>query len=165
MKSQKLFHARYLVISIRWRNNSPLASWLIPTLTLAFDAYIIFDKNINFCFRTIRMAKIMLMCLLIWLYFIYQVQASDDEENLMYTLFRGYNSLIQPIKNATDLPVIVKITLQLVFLINVDERDQVMHTNVWLTLRWYDYQMKWSPVNYGDIRQIRVSPDKVWQVL
>ena len=104
----------------------------------------------------------MLMCLLLSLYFIYQVQASDDEENLMYTLFRGYNSLIQPIKNATDLPVIVKITLQLVFLINVDERDQVMHTNVWLTLRWYDYQMKWSPVNYGDIRQIRVSPDKVW---
>lgn len=37
-----------------------------------------------------------------------------------------------------------------------------MHTNVWLTLKWKDFQMTWNPVNYGGIKQIRVSPDKVW---
>ncbi|KIH50935.1 Neurotransmitter-gated ion-channel transmembrane region [Ancylostoma duodenale] len=35
-----------------------------------------------------------------------------------------------------------------------------MHTNVWLTLKWHDFQMRWDPVNYGEINQIRVSPDK-----
>uniref|UniRef100_A0A8R1DIJ7 Uncharacterized protein n=1 Tax=Caenorhabditis japonica TaxID=281687 RepID=A0A8R1DIJ7_CAEJA len=90
------------------------------------------------------------------------VSASDDEERLMVDVFRGYNSLIQPVRNSSELPLIVRMALQLVLLINVDEKDQVMHTNVWLTLQWHDFQMKWNPVNYGEIKQIRVSPDKVW---
>lgn len=36
-----------------------------------------------------------------------------------------------------------------------------MHTNVWLTIRWKDFQMEWKPVNYGGIKEIRVQPDKV----
>ncbi|CAJ0594705.1 unnamed protein product [Cylicocyclus nassatus] len=91
-----------------------------------------------------------------------KVTASDDEERLMVDVFRGYNSLIQPVKNISETPIIVKIAMQLVLLINVDEKDQVMHTNVWLTLKWYDFQMRWNPVNYGEIREMRVSPDKVW---
>nr|AIT71768.1 acetylocholine receptor beta subunit 29 [Anisakis simplex] len=90
------------------------------------------------------------------------VACSDDEERLMVDVFRGYNSLIQPVRNLSDTPIIVKIALQLVLLINVDEKDQVMHTNVWLTLKWHDFQMKWNPVNYGEIQNIRVAPDKVW---
>jgi len=91
-------------------------------------------------------------------------QSSDDEERLMLDVFRGYNSLIQPVKHFNDTPIIVKMALQLVLLINVDEKDQVvgsgrkwgvpeyyacimlgtqiMHTNVWLTLKWHDFQMK-----------------------
>ncbi|VDM54592.1 unnamed protein product [Angiostrongylus costaricensis] len=80
----------------------------------------------------------------------------------MMDVFRGYNSLIQPVKNISDTPVIVKVALQLALLINVDEKDQIMHTNVWLTLKWHDFQMRWNPVNYGEIKEIRVSPDKVW---
>ncbi|KAK6036886.1 hypothetical protein COOONC_25609 [Cooperia oncophora] len=109
------------------------------------------------------------------------VFASDDEERLMMDVFRGYNSLIQvsfyrisdqyrqvhgfslqPTRNASDMPIIVKVALQLVLLINVDEKNQVMHTNVWLTLKWHDFQMRWNPVNYGEIKEIRVTPDKVW---
>uniref|UniRef100_A0A183C240 Neur_chan_LBD domain-containing protein n=1 Tax=Globodera pallida TaxID=36090 RepID=A0A183C240_GLOPA len=89
------------------------------------------------------------------------VFASDDEERLMMDVFKGYNSLILPLRNDSQ-PIIVRMTLQLVLLINVDEKDQIMHTNVWLTLKWKDFQMAWSPVNYGGIKEIRVSPDKVW---
>ncbi|KJH42674.1 Cation transporter family protein [Dictyocaulus viviparus] len=87
---------------------------------------------------------------------------SDDEERLMVDIFRGYNSLIQPVRNINDTPIIVKVALQLCLLINVNEKDQIMHTNVWLTLKWHDFQMRWNPVNYGEIKEIRVSPDKVW---
>ncbi len=51
--------------------------------------------------------------------------ASDDEERLMMDIFRGYNSLIQPVRTLNDTPIIVKMALQLVLLINVDEKDQV----------------------------------------
>ena len=43
-----------------------------------------------------------------------------------------------------------------------DEKNQVMQTNVWLTLKWHDYHMKWHPEDYGGIESIRVPPDKVW---
>ncbi|KIH49332.1 hypothetical protein ANCDUO_20593, partial [Ancylostoma duodenale] len=48
-----------------------------------------------------------------------KVFSSDDEERLMMDVFRGYNYLIQPVKNISDTPIIVKIALQLVLLINV----------------------------------------------
>ncbi|XGW24618.1 hypothetical protein V3C99_006223 [Haemonchus contortus] len=91
-----------------------------------------------------------------------EVFSSDDEERLMVDVFRGYNSLIPPIRNLSEMPIIVKIAMQLFLLIDVAEKDQVMHTNVWLTLRWHDFQMRWNPVNYGEIKEMRVSPDKVW---
>ncbi|CAK5088125.1 unnamed protein product [Meloidogyne enterolobii] len=102
-----------------------------------------------------------LIIILILIKLFSHLSASDDEERLMMDVFRGYNSLILPMRNDSQ-PIIVKMTLQLILLINVDEKDQIMHTNVWLTLKWKDYQMKWSPVNYGGIKDIRVPPDKVW---
>ncbi|PAV86545.1 hypothetical protein WR25_24267 isoform A [Diploscapter pachys] len=61
----------------------------------------------------------------------------------------------------SNLPMTVALTVQLVLLINVAEKNQVMQTNVWLTIKWFDFQMAWNPVNYGDIKEIRISPDKV----
>ncbi|EYC36205.1 hypothetical protein Y032_0922g3053 [Ancylostoma ceylanicum] len=87
---------------------------------------------------------------------------TDAEDRLMVDLFRGYNSLVQPVRNKTELPMIIKIAMQLVLLINVDEKEQVMHTNVWLTLKWHDFQMQWEPNDYDGITQIRVAPDKIW---
>uniref|UniRef100_A0A915ES25 Neurotransmitter-gated ion-channel ligand-binding domain-containing protein n=1 Tax=Ditylenchus dipsaci TaxID=166011 RepID=A0A915ES25_9BILA len=80
-----------------------------------------------------RLRMLSLGCLVSVLGFARQglVLASDDEERLMVDVFKGYNML----------------------LINVDEKDQIMHTNVWLTLKWKDFQMTWNPVNYGGIRK------------
>jgi nicotinic acetylcholine receptor len=57
------------------------------------------------------------------------VMASDDEERLMMDVFRGYNSLILPIRNDSQ-PIIVRMTMQLVLLISVDEKDQASHCQI-----------------------------------
>lgn len=80
----------------------------------------------------------------------------------MTDLFNGYNSLIRPVPNASSPPIEVAFSLALVLLINIDEKNQIMHTNVWPTMRWKDYQMQWDPRFYGNIETIRVPPDKVW---
>ncbi|CAJ0928755.1 unnamed protein product, partial [Mesorhabditis belari] len=90
------------------------------------------------------------------------VNCMDPEERLMIDLFRGYNSYLLPIRNFTDLPVQVKIAMQLVLLVNVDELNQRMHTNVWLTMRWRDYQLTWNPDDYDGITSLRVQPEKIW---
>lgn len=58
---------------------------------------------------------------------------SEDEERLVRDLFRGYNKLIRPVQNMTE-KVDVKFGLAFVQLINVNEKNQIMKSNVWLRL-------------------------------
>ena len=106
-----------------------------------------------------------------------------QEENLMNVLFgreSQYNALITPIPNSSE-PLDVYFGLTLAQIINVYEKEQIVKVNVWLQLRWYDYQMKWNPDRYGQyqtdeqahssiaetgilgrLESIRVPPDRVW---
>ncbi|XP_066905602.1 acetylcholine receptor subunit beta-like 1 [Halyomorpha halys] len=87
---------------------------------------------------------------------------SEDEERLVRDLFRGYNKLIRPVQNMTE-KVDVRFGLAFVQLINVNEKNQIMKSNVWLRLVWTDYQLQWDEADYGGISVLRLPPDKVWK--
>lgn len=88
--------------------------------------------------------------------------ASEDEERLVRDLFRDYNKLIRPVENSND-TVEVEMGLSFVQLININEKNQVMTSNVWQQFHWKDYQLKWEPAHYGGIDVLRLPPDKVWR--
>lgn len=44
-----------------------------------------------------------------------------------------------------------------------NEKNQIMKSNVWLRLVWYDYQLQWDEADYGGIGVLRLPPDKVWK--
>jgi len=90
------------------------------------------------------------------------VNASEDEERLVRDLFRGYNKLIRPVENMTH-RVDVAFGLAFIQLINVNEKNQIMKSNVWLRLVWKDYQLTWDDADYGGINVLRLPPDKVWK--
>uniref|UniRef100_A0A1I8IAX4 Neur_chan_LBD domain-containing protein n=1 Tax=Macrostomum lignano TaxID=282301 RepID=A0A1I8IAX4_9PLAT len=89
---------------------------------------------------------------------------SDDEVKLVNLLFKhkGYNRLIRPV---ADLNQTVKVAfgLAMVQLINVEEKSQIMKSNVWLRMTWDDYQLRWDPTDFGGIKVIRVNPNKIWK--
>ncbi|XP_015124164.1 acetylcholine receptor subunit beta-like 1 [Diachasma alloeum] len=87
---------------------------------------------------------------------------SEDEERLVRDLFRGYNKLIRPVQNMTE-KVHVRFGLAFVQLINVNEKNQIMKSNVWLRFVWTDYQLQWDEADYGGIGVLRLPPDKVWK--
>ncbi|XP_069160952.1 acetylcholine receptor subunit beta-like 1 isoform X1 [Procambarus clarkii] len=87
---------------------------------------------------------------------------SEDEERLVRDLFRGYNKLIRPVENMTY-NVDVAFGLAFIQLINVNEKNQIMKSNVWLRLVWKDYQLRWDAADYGGIKVLRLPPDKVWK--
>jgi len=87
---------------------------------------------------------------------------SRDEERLVRDLFRGYNKLIRPVQNMTQ-KVEVAFGLAFIQLINVNEKNQIMKSNVWLRLMWNDYQLQWDEADYGGISVLRLPPDKVWK--
>ncbi|XP_064648343.1 acetylcholine receptor subunit beta-like 1 isoform X2 [Lineus longissimus] len=89
---------------------------------------------------------------------------SEDEVRLVEDLFdkQGYNPLIRPVTNLSYI-IHVEFGLAMVQLINVDEKNQILKTNVWLRMTWKDFQLHWEPSDYGGIQVIRIKPDNVWK--
>nr|ADG63463.1 nicotinic acetylcholine receptor beta 2 subunit [Pardosa pseudoannulata] len=90
------------------------------------------------------------------------VRGSEDEERLVRDLFRDYNRLIRPVERMNE-TVEVSFGLSSIQLINVNEKNQIMTSNVWLQLMWNDYQLVWDEADYGGISVLRLPPDKVWK--
>ncbi|XP_035854346.1 neuronal acetylcholine receptor subunit alpha-2-like [Sander lucioperca] len=87
-----------------------------------------------------------------------RVHAEDD---LFRKLFRGYSKWTRPAQNITDV-VIVKFGLSIAQLIDVDEKNQMMTTNVWLKQEWTDYKLQWSPSDFDNVTSIRVPSELIW---
>uniref|UniRef100_A0A3B3WZG6 Cholinergic receptor, nicotinic, beta 4 (neuronal) n=1 Tax=Poecilia mexicana TaxID=48701 RepID=A0A3B3WZG6_9TELE len=90
-------------------------------------------------------------------------RSADSEERLMNWLLGKdrYNPLIRPAINRTE-RVTVKLQVSLAQLISVNEREQIMTTNVWLTQHWVDYRLSWDPSKYEGIDKIRIPSRHVW---
>ncbi|XP_051954647.1 neuronal acetylcholine receptor subunit alpha-2-like isoform X2 [Xyrauchen texanus] len=86
---------------------------------------------------------------------------SHAEDELFKKLFDGYNKWSRPVPNTSDV-VIVKFGLSIAQLIDVDEKNQMMTTNVWLKQEWNDYKLRWKPSDYDNVTSIRVPSELIW---
>uniref|UniRef100_A0A183BJD1 Neur_chan_LBD domain-containing protein n=1 Tax=Globodera pallida TaxID=36090 RepID=A0A183BJD1_GLOPA len=91
------------------------------------------------------------------------ILASHDERRLYEDLLRDYNNnLERPVENHTK-PVIVHLKVSLQQLIDVDEKNQIVHINAWLDYLWNDYKLRWDPAEYGNISNVRFPAGKIWK--
>ncbi|XP_014666543.1 PREDICTED: acetylcholine receptor subunit beta-like 1 [Priapulus caudatus] len=93
-----------------------------------------------------------------------QATAATPEERLYDALFanpQGYNRLIRPVRNTTEC-LDVQFGMALIQIVNVDEKNQILKTNIWERYLWHDYQLTWDPADYEGVNSLRVSPDNVW---
>ncbi|XP_071268606.1 neuronal acetylcholine receptor subunit alpha-2 isoform X1 [Salvelinus alpinus] len=86
---------------------------------------------------------------------------SHAEDELFKKLFIGYNKWSRPVPNISDV-AIVKFGLSIAQLIDVDEKNQMMTTNVWLKQEWNDYKLRWRPSDYDNVTSIRVPSELIW---
>ncbi|XP_006274722.2 neuronal acetylcholine receptor subunit alpha-2 isoform X1 [Alligator mississippiensis] len=86
---------------------------------------------------------------------------SHAEERLFKYLFSGYNRWSRPVPNISDV-VIVRFGLSIAQLIDVDEKNQMMTTNVWLKQEWSDYKLRWNPADFDNVTSIRVPSEMIW---
>ncbi|KAK1890683.1 Neuronal acetylcholine receptor subunit beta-4 [Dissostichus eleginoides] len=94
---------------------------------------------------------------------IHCTSSADSEERLMNWLLGKdrYNLLIRPAVNRSE-RVPVKLQVSLAQLISVNEREQIMTTNVWLTQHWVDYRLSWDPAKYEGIDKLRIPSRHIW---
>uniref|UniRef100_A0A8C8RID6 Cholinergic receptor nicotinic alpha 2 subunit n=1 Tax=Pelusios castaneus TaxID=367368 RepID=A0A8C8RID6_9SAUR len=86
---------------------------------------------------------------------------SHAEERLFKYLFTSYNKWSRPVPNISDV-VIVRFGLSIAQLIDVDEKNQMMTTNVWLKQEWSDYKLRWNPADFDNVTSIRVPSEMIW---
>ncbi|CAG04796.1 unnamed protein product, partial [Tetraodon nigroviridis] len=88
---------------------------------------------------------------------------AEVEERLVSHLLAPdrYNKLIRPAVNNSQ-QVTIYIQVSLAQLIHVNERDQIMTTNCWLSQVWYDYRLMWNPEEYEGIKKIRLPTQHIW---
>ncbi|XP_065349725.1 acetylcholine receptor subunit alpha-like isoform X1 [Cloeon dipterum] len=87
---------------------------------------------------------------------------NPDAKRLYDDLLSNYNKLVRPVVNVTD-ALTVRIKLKLSQLIDVNLKNQIMTTNLWVEQSWYDYKLTWDPREYGGVEMLHVPSDHIWR--
>ncbi|XP_071516469.1 acetylcholine receptor subunit alpha-like isoform X5 [Panulirus ornatus] len=87
---------------------------------------------------------------------------NPDAKRLYDDLLSNYNKLVRPVVNVTDV-LTVKIKLKLSQLIDVNLKNQIMTTNLWVEQYWLDYKLIWDPDEYGGVKMLHVPSDHIWR--
>ncbi|XP_053679271.1 neuronal acetylcholine receptor subunit alpha-7 isoform X1 [Anopheles nili] len=118
---------------------------------------------------------LIVLCLLV--IYIKDSLQGPHEKRLLNNLLATYNTLERPVANESD-PLEVKFGLTLQQIIDVDEKNQILTTNawlnldeknqllitnIWLSLEWNDYNLRWNDSEYGGVRDLRITPNKLWK--
>ncbi|XP_070206651.1 neuronal acetylcholine receptor subunit alpha-10-like [Littorina saxatilis] len=100
----------------------------------------------------------------VWRYEYYEVRSDSDltdEQRLLRYLRHNYDPSVRPVYDAKR-PVVINLGITLTQIIDVDEKNQVLTTNVWLDQDWTDEKLKWNVTDFANITILRVPCDFIW---
>ncbi|XP_065156853.1 LOW QUALITY PROTEIN: acetylcholine receptor subunit alpha-like 1 [Atheta coriaria] len=107
------------------------------------------------------MMELLLTWFILGLGSIPSINCNPDAKRLYDDLLSNYNRLIRPVGNNSD-RLTVKMGLKLSQLIDVNLKNQIMTTNVWVEQEWNDYKLKWNPEDYGGVETLHVPSEHIW---
>ncbi|XP_060516112.1 neuronal acetylcholine receptor subunit alpha-7 isoform X2 [Cylas formicarius] len=112
--------------------------------------------------RASALLKLLVAALLVVVVTLPGSHQGPHEKKLLNTLLENYNVLERPVANESE-ALEVKFGLTLQQIIDVDEKNQILTTNAWLNLEWNDYNLRWNESEYGGVKDLRITPNKLWK--
>ncbi|KAL0985236.1 hypothetical protein UPYG_G00154440 [Umbra pygmaea] len=67
----------------------------------------------------------------------------------------------RPVAN-DSLPLTVRFSYTLLQVMDVDEKNQILTTNAWLQMQWYDHYLQWNQSEYPGVKSLRFTTDQIW---
>ncbi|XP_028411581.1 acetylcholine receptor subunit alpha-like isoform X2 [Dendronephthya gigantea] len=85
------------------------------------------------------------------------------EQRILDEIFNEFHDpFVRPIRKREDkLVVIVGISYHQ--LINVNEKDQIITSSIWIRQTWTNQIMTWNKEGYRNISQINADPNRIWK--
>ena len=111
----------------------------------------------------VKITKMMLhLALLIFMLFqLSMAQLNDtifvNREQILANIFTGYNKINKPPGKT-----IISIDVNLLQVVNVIEKDQVIVLNTWINQVWNDKRLSWNPQLYDNLSYVAIPSDKIW---
>ncbi|XP_078481718.1 neuronal acetylcholine receptor subunit alpha-7-like isoform X8 [Ciona intestinalis] len=87
---------------------------------------------------------------------------SQAEKDLIQDLLRNYDVMVRPIDKYNDI-INVSFAVTLQQIVDLDEKNQLLTTSMYMGWTWNDTYLKWNPDNYSGIVEIRLPAKKVWK--
>lgn len=85
-----------------------------------------------------------------------------EEQRLLYFLLRTYDKSSRPVIKAST-PVVIRLGITLTQILDVDEKNQILTTNIWLDQEWMDEKLVWDNITeFAHIQKMRIPCDLVW---
>ncbi|XP_022130292.2 neuronal acetylcholine receptor subunit alpha-10 [Pieris rapae] len=73
-----------------------------------------------------------------------------------------YDPSVRPVENSSH-PLLVTFGVSLHHIIDVEEKDQLLTTNCWITQIWTDHHLRWNISDFDGISVIRIPYERVWK--
>uniref|UniRef100_A0A8C1UQW3 Uncharacterized protein n=1 Tax=Cyprinus carpio TaxID=7962 RepID=A0A8C1UQW3_CYPCA len=86
----------------------------------------------------------------------------EHQRRLYKDLMRNYNPLERPVYNDSH-SLTVHFSFSLMQIMDVDEKNQVLTTNIWLQLYWSDYYLQWNTSDYPGVNTVRFPDSLIWR--
>ncbi|KAL7858011.1 hypothetical protein AOLI_G00181130, partial [Acnodon oligacanthus] len=86
----------------------------------------------------------------------------EHQRRLYKDLMRNYNPLERPVYNDSQ-SLTVHFSFSLMQIMDVDEKNQVLTTNIWLQLYWVDYYLQWNTTDYPGVTNVRFPDNQIWR--
>ncbi|XP_031589118.2 neuronal acetylcholine receptor subunit alpha-7 [Oreochromis aureus] len=84
------------------------------------------------------------------------------QRRLYKELMKNYNPLERPVSNDSH-SLTVHFSFSLLQIMDVDEKNQVLTTNIWLQLYWTDFYLQWNTSDYPGVTNVRFPDSQIWR--
>ncbi|XP_077446502.1 neuronal acetylcholine receptor subunit alpha-7-like [Stigmatopora argus] len=83
------------------------------------------------------------------------------QRRLLKSLLKDYNRMERPVGNDSQ-PLGVTFSLSLIQIMDVDEKNQVLTTNMWLRMNWFDHYLQWNQSEHPGVKNLRFTTEQIW---
>uniref|UniRef100_A0AAQ4R1U4 Uncharacterized protein n=1 Tax=Gasterosteus aculeatus aculeatus TaxID=481459 RepID=A0AAQ4R1U4_GASAC len=83
------------------------------------------------------------------------------QRSLLKNLLKDYNRMERPVGNDSQ-PLTVVFTVSMIQIMDVDEKNQVLTTNMWLRMSWFDHYLQWNQSEHPGVKNLRFTTDQIW---
>ncbi|CAG5131102.1 unnamed protein product, partial [Candidula unifasciata] len=89
----------------------------------------------------------------------------SHEKRLIRDLIGNYSErgkMGRPVQDQNE-TITIFYGMSLIQILDLDEKNQILSTNVWATYNWNDMYLRWNESEYGNISIVRVNSEDIWK--